>query len=118
MPRIHPQPPYSAFAIFDAALRRRMVNTLDTVLGRGRYQATSREIFSRRGELRRTSCGAATTEKEDYRWPTVVRFPVWWQVEIDFKIALRSGLVVSHRFGAGRMYRGIERLQCCAHAAE
>src|SRR5438128_1498060 len=95
MPRIQTQPAYGAFAIFDAALRKRMVNAFDAVLRRGRDQATSREVFRRRCELRWTSRGAATTKEEDHRRPPVGRFPIWWKVEIDFQIALRCGLVAN-----------------------
>src|SRR6266567_6579075 len=106
MRRVHTQPAYGAFAIFDAALRRRVVNAFDAVLRRGRDQAASREVFRRGCELRWTAGGAAATKEEDDRGSLIGCLPVRRKVQIDFQIALWCGLEDGHGLVAGRMDSG------------
>src|ERR1051326_4104528 len=108
MPRIHTQPTYGTFAVFGAALRRRMVNAFDAVLCRGRDQAASREVFRRSRELRRTANRATAAKEEYHRGSPVGCLPVGRKVEIDLQTALRRGLVDSRGFVAGWMDIGIK----------
>src|ERR1039457_1117321 len=82
-----------ALAILDAALRRRVMDAFNAVLGCGSDQAARGKIFRRGRELRGTAGRATAGKKEDDRRPTIARVPLWRKIEVDPQITLRRGLI-------------------------
>src|SRR5438128_1926730 len=102
-PRIQAEPAHGALTILDTALRRRVMDALNPVLGRGRDEAAGCKILRRGRELRGTASRAATAEEQDNSGPAIARLPVGWEIKIDFQISLRRGLIYRHGFVVDRI---------------
>src|SRR4051812_44624199 len=98
MPRMHSQPTDGALAILYAALRWRVMDAFNAVLGCGRDDAAPGKIFCCGRELRGSSGRATAAKKEDDHGPAIARFPVRRKIEVDSQIPLRRGLIHGHGF--------------------
>src|SRR5580700_6068280 len=112
MPRIHSEPTDGALAVLDAALRRRVMDALNAVLGCGRNQAARGKIFRRGRELRGAAGHATAGKKEDDGGPAITRPPVWRKVDVDSQITLWRGLIHRHGLVIDGMEIRVDRLQC------